>query len=89
MSVRVGKAFQTNRKPHITRADNVLDLKVRKLAGKAKLLDDTRVLSGSQLGVVLRLGTGHYHLARGKDQSGGLWLSNTHDHGCKTLLFGI
>jgi hypothetical protein len=69
----------------ITGTDDVLDLEVRELGVETEFLDDTSVLAGSKLGVILRLGTGDDHLARGEDQSGGLGLTDTHDDGGKTL----
>lgn len=84
--MRVSKTFQTNGEPHITRADNVLDLKVRELGLESKLLNNSRILASGQLGVVLRLCSRHNHLARSKDQCSRLWLTDTHDHSSKTLI---
>lgn len=80
-----GQTLQTDGELDVAGADDVLDLKVRELGIEAKLLDDARVLAGGQLGVVLGLGTGDNHLARGEDQGGGLGLTNTHDNGRETL----
>lgn len=79
------QTFQANGELDVTGADNVLDLKIRELGIESELLDDTRVLPGCQFRVILRLSTSDNHLARGKDQSGGLGLTNTHDHGRETL----
>lgn len=81
------QTLQTDGEFDIAGADDVLDLEVRELGVKAELLDDTGVLAGCKLGVILRLGTGNDHLARGEDQSGGLGLTDTHDDGGKTLLW--
>jgi hypothetical protein len=80
-----GQTLETDRELDVAAADDVLDLEVRELGVETELLDDTSVLAGSKLGVILRLGTGDDHLARGEDQSGGLGLTDTHDDGGKTL----
>jgi len=80
------QTLQTDGKFDIAGADDVLDLEVRELGVEAELLDDTGILAGCKFGVILRLGTGDDHLARGEDQSGGLGLTDTHDDGGKTLL---
>lgn len=86
MVVTRGQTLQTDGELDIAGADDVLDLEVRELGVETKLLDDTRVLAGCQLGVILRLGTSDDHLAGGEDQSGGLGLTDTHDDGGETLF---
>lgn len=80
-----GQTLQTDGELDVAGADNVLDLEVGELGVETELLDDTRVLARSQLRVILRLGTGDDHLARGKDQGGGLGLTDPHDDGGETL----
>ena len=63
----------------------ILDFEVGELGIEPELLNDTRILARSKLGVILRLGTRHHHLARSEDECGGLRLANTHDHGRETL----
>ena len=48
------KALQTDRELDVARADNVLDLKVRELGVKAKLLDDSCVFTRRQARVLER-----------------------------------
>ena len=79
------QTLETNRELDVAAADNVLDLEVRELGIEAELLDDARILAAGKLRVVLGLGTSDNHLAGGKDQSGGLGLTDTHDDGSKTL----
>ena len=79
------QTLETNGEFDVARSDNVLDLEVGELGVKPKFLDDTGVLSGSKLRVVLRLGTSDNHLARSEDQSGGLGLADTHDNSGETL----
>src|SRR5262249_40166655 len=79
------QAFEADRELDVARADNVLDLKVRKLGVEAELLDDAGVFARRELRVVLRLGTSDDHLARREDQGGRLGLADAHDDGCKTL----
>ena len=55
------------------------------LGVESELLDDTSILARSELRVVFRLGTSNDHLARGKDQGGGLGLADTHDDSGETL----
>ena len=85
MVVTRGQTLQTDGELDIAGADDVLDLEVRELGVETKLLDDTRVFSGSQLGIILRFGTSHNHLARSKDKGGSLRFPNTHDDGRETL----
>lgn len=87
--VTAGQTLQANRELDVAGANDVLDLEVRELGIEAKLLDDARVLARRQLRVILRLGTGDDHLARGKDQSGGLGLADTHDDSSETLGRGV
>lgn len=86
MVVTRGQTLQTDGELDIAGADNILDLEIRELGVETKLLDDTRVLAGCQLGVILRLGTSDDHLAGSEDESGGLGLSDTHDDGGETLF---
>jgi len=81
------QAFETDRELDVAGADNVLDLEVRELGVEAELLDDASVLARRQLRVVLRLGTCHHHLARGKDERCCLGFANAHDDGSKPLNF--
>lgn len=83
--VATGQALQTDGELDVARTDNVLDLEIRELGVETKLLDDTRVLPGRQLGVVLRLGTSDDHLSRSENQRSGFRFPNTHDHGSETL----
>jgi hypothetical protein len=83
--VTASKAFKTDGELDVARSDDVLDLEVGELCVEAELLDDTGVLARGKLAVVLRLGTGDDHLARGEDQGGGLGLTDTHDDGSETL----
>lgn len=80
-----GKTFETNRELDVARADNVLDLEIRKLGVEAELLDDTRIFSRGQLRIVLGLGTSNNHLAGSEDESCCLGLADTHDDGSETL----
>ena len=80
------QTLQADGELDVARTHDVLDLEIRELGIETKLLNDTCVFSGSQLRVILRLGTSNHHLAGGEDQSGRLRLSDTHDHGRETLL---
>lgn len=80
-----GQSFQTDGELDITRSDNVLDLELLKLGVESEFLDDSCVLSRRQSRIVLRLRTSDDHLSRGKDQSGGFRISNTHDDSGETL----
>lgn len=82
------KTFKSDGKLDVARANDVLDLEIGKLGIETKLLNDTSVLAASKLAIVFTLGTGHDHLARGKDEGGGLGLANTHDDGRETLSEG-
>lgn len=86
MSVRVSQTLKTNWKLDIARTNNVLNLKVCELCRETKLLNDTSVLSRSQLWVIFGFGTSHHHLARCKNQSRRLWVTNSHDNSSKTLM---
>jgi hypothetical protein len=79
------KTLQTDGELDVTRADNVLNLKVGELGVEAELLDDTSVLARGQLRVVFGLCTSDDHLARGKDEGRGLGLADTHDDSSETL----
>lgn len=48
------KAFKTDGELDIARADNVLDLEIRKLGVKAELLNDSRVFTRRQARVLDR-----------------------------------
>jgi hypothetical protein len=80
------KTLQTDGELDVTGPDDILDLEVRELGVETELLDNTGVLARGELRVVLRLGTSDDHLARGEDQSGGLGLTDTHNHGSETLV---
>ena len=86
MVVTRGQTLQTDGELDITGANDVLNLEIRELGVETKFLNDARVLAGSQLGVILRLGTSDDHLARGEDQSCRFGLPNAHNHGGKTLF---
>lgn len=79
------KTLQTDGELDVARTHNVLDLEVGELGVEAELLNDTGILAGSKLGVIFRLGASDDHLARRKDQSGGLGLTDTHDNSGETL----
>jgi len=83
--VTASKAFKTDRELDVARSDDVLDLEIGELRVEAELLDDTSVLARSKLAVILGLGTSDDHLARGEDQGGSLWFTDTHDDGGETL----
>lgn len=86
MTVRVSKTFKSNWEAHITRANNILNLEIGELARKAQLLNDTSIFTCSQLWIIFRLCSCHYHFARCKDQGSCFWFSNTHNDGGKTLI---
>ena len=50
-----------------------------------KLMDDPRVFPRCQPEVVLALGTGLHHLARGGDEGGGAWVTDPHDNSRESL----
>lgn len=79
------KTLQTNGKLDVARSNDVLDLEVSELGVESEFLDDTSIFARSKLRVVLRLGTSDNHLARGKDEGRGFWLTNAHDDSRKTL----
>lgn len=79
------QTLKTDGELDIARSDNVLNLELGKLGVKAQLLDDTRILARGETRVILTLGTGDDHFARGKDQSSRLGVANTHNHSCETL----
>ena len=79
------KTFQSNRKLDVTRADNVLDLKIGELGIESQLLDDASVFPRCQFRIILRLRTSNYHFARGKDECGGFWIANAHNDSSETL----
>jgi hypothetical protein len=80
------ETLKTNGKLDVARTDNILDLEVRELGIEAQLLDDASILARSKLGVVFGLCASHHHFARSEDESGSLWVANTHDHGSKSLF---
>ena len=79
------QTLQTDGELDVARADNVLDLKVRKLCVEPQLLDDSRVFARRQFRVVFRLGTRHDHLAGREDECGGLGFTDAHDDGGESL----
>lgn len=79
------KTLQTDWELDVARADNVLDFEVGELGIEPELLDDTSVLARGKLAVVLRLGAGNNHLARGENQCSGLWLTDAHNNSRKAL----
>jgi len=79
------KTLQPDRELDVTGANNILDLKVRELRIETQLLNDARILSRGQLGIVFRLCASHDHLAGSKDKSSSLWLTNSHNDGSETL----
>ena len=80
-----GQPLKTDGELDVARSDNVLDFEIRELGIEPQLLDDPRVFAGRQLGIILGLGTGYDHLARRKDQRGGLGFANTHYDGGESL----
>jgi hypothetical protein len=80
------QTLQPDREPHITTADNVLDLELLELGVETQLLNDPRVFTGSETRIVLGLGSGDNHLSGSEDQSSGLGISNSHDDGGETLF---
>lgn len=80
------KTLQTDWELDVARADNVLNLEVGELGIEPELLNDTSVLARGKLAVVLRLGAGNDHLARGEDQCSGLWITDAHDDSRKALV---
>ncbi|KAB8339080.1 hypothetical protein FH972_022016 [Carpinus fangiana] len=83
-----GQAFETDGEADITRSDDILDLEVRELGIEAQFLYDTRILARRQLRIIFRFCASDNHLARCKDQSGCLWIANSHDNGRETLVRG-
>jgi hypothetical protein len=79
------QTFETNGELDVARADNVLDLEIGELGIEAEFLDDSRILAGCKLGIIFRLCASDNHLARGKDQSGRLGFTNSHDDSGETL----
>jgi hypothetical protein len=79
------QTLETNGELDVTRSDDVLNLEIRELGIKAKLLNDASVLAGSKLRIILRLGTSDDHFARSKDERSSLGFTNTHDDGGETL----
>ena len=79
------QTLQADGELDVAGANNVLDLKVGKLCVEAELLDNASIFARRQLRVVFRLGASNDHLARGKDESRSLGLTNAHDDGGETL----
>ena len=79
------QTLKTDGELDVARSDDVLDLEIRKLGIKAKLLNDTGILARGKLGVIFRLGTGDDHLAGSEDEGSRLGLTDTHDDGGETL----
>ena len=69
----------------------ILDLEIRELRIESQLLNDARVFARSKLGVILRFGACHNHLARSEYERGCLRIADTHDHGGETfrVVFSI
>jgi hypothetical protein len=86
LPVAVCQSLQANGELDVTATDDVLDFEFRKLRLKPKLLHNAGVFAGRKARVVLGLCTGDDHLARGEDESGRLWVADTHDDSCKTLI---
>lgn len=80
-----GETLQSDGELDIARSHDVLNFEVGKLGVESELLNDSRVFSRRQLGIILRLGPGDDHLPRGEDQRRRLGLANPHDHGRETL----
>ena len=80
------ETLQSDREPHITTADDVLDLELLELGVEAQLLDNPRVFTGSETRIVLGFGSSDNHFPGSEDQSGSLGVSDTHDDGCETLF---
>jgi hypothetical protein len=83
------KTLKANRKFDVARAHNILNLEVGEFGIEAKLLDNTSILPTSKLAIVFGLCTGYDHLARSEDESGRLWIADTHDHCSETLRMYI
>lgn len=80
------ETLQANREFDVAGANDVLDLEVGELRVEAELLDNTRVLAGRKLGVILALGTRNDHLSACENQGRRLRLPNAHDDGSETLI---
>jgi hypothetical protein len=80
------ETFQSDGKLDVARADDVLNLEVRELGIETKLLDDACILAAGKLRIVLRLGSRHHHLARGKDERRRFGFANSHNHSSETLF---
>ena len=79
------QTLETNRKLDVARADNVLDLEIRKLGVEPELLDDARILARGKFAVVFALCARHHHFARGENEGRGFGLADAHDDGCESL----
>lgn len=79
------KTFKTDREFNITGADNILDLEIREPGIKAKLLNNTGIFARGQLKIIFRLSTSNNHLARCKNESSYLGLTDTYNDSGKTL----
>ena len=80
-----GQTLKTNGELDITRPDDILDLEIGELRIESEFLDDTRIFARRKAAIILRFCTSNHHLARRKDKSGGLRLTDAHDHRCETL----
>ena len=81
----VGETLQADRELDITGANDVLNLEVSELGLESKLLNDASIFARREFRGLFTLCTRDDHFARRKDQSGGLWVANAHDHGGEAL----
>jgi len=80
-----GEALEAYGKLDITGANNVLNLKIRKLSIESKLLNNASVFARGKLGIILRFGTRNNHLAGRENECSGFRFANTHDNSGETL----
>lgn len=86
VAMRFMKPLQPNQHLAIAAPHDVLDLPFLEFGLEPLLLHDASEFPGSQLGVVFRLGAGHDHATRRKDQGGGTWIADADDYGGEALF---
>jgi len=79
------QTLQSDGEFDIARPNDVLNLEVGKLGVETKLLDNASVFTACKFAVVFGFGACDNHLARSKDQSSCLWITDTHDDGRESL----
>lgn len=84
-TVTEGQPLEPDGELDVAAPDDVLDFKLGELGVKPEFLDDASVLPRGETRVVLGLGAGDDHLARGENERGRLGVSDTHDDGCESL----